>query len=258
MGGPQGGWYVKSVEKTFTVLGAFSEEEPLQSVSEVAAKADLSRAAARRFLLTLTELGYLSTDGTRFQLAPRVLNIGSAFLSSLTLPAIAEPHLKSLSGDLQETASVCILDDVHVVYVARITSPRLVSVAVHVGTRFPAWATSMGRVLLASLDETDLQDRLARSDVRRFTAKTVPSREALLTEIRNVRERGWSVVREEYEEGLSGVAVPVHRAGRVVAAANVSLHQSYGRAAGLEEVLLPRLRRAAEDISADYGIRLTG
>ena len=201
MGGPQGGWYVKSVEKTFTVLGAFSEEEPLQSVSEVAAKADLSRAAARRFLLTLTELGYLSTDGTRFQLAPRVLNIGSAFLSSLTLPAIAEPHLKSLSGDLQETASVCILDDVHVVYVARITSPRLVSVAVHVGTRFPAWATSMGRVLLASLDEADLQDRLARSDVRRFTAKTVPSREALLTEIRNVRERGWSVVREEYEEG---------------------------------------------------------
>ena len=251
-------WYVKSVEKTFAVLGAFTADSPRLSVSEVAAKADLSRAAARRFLLTLTELGYLSTDGTRFQLAPRVLNIGSAFLSSLTLPAIAEPHLKSLSGDLQETASVCILDDVHVVYVARITSPRLVSVAVHVGTRFPAWATSMGRVLLASLDETDLQDRLARSDVRRFTAKTVPSREALLTEIRNVRERGWSVVREEYEEGLSGVAVPVHRAGRVVAAANVSLHQSYGRTAGLEEVLLPRLRRAAEDISADYGIRLTG
>ncbi|MBF4995077.1 helix-turn-helix domain-containing protein [Arthrobacter gandavensis] len=258
MGAPHGDWYVKSVEKTFTVLGAFSEETPLQSVSEVAAKADLSRAAARRFLLTLTELGFLSTDGARFQLAPRVLNIGSAFLSSLTLPAIAEPHLKSLSGDLQETASVCILDDVHVVYVARITSPRLVSVAVHVGTRFPAWATSMGRVLLASLEEADLQDRLNRSDVRRFTASTVPSREALVAEIRKVRERGWSVVREEYEEGLSGVAVPVHRGGRVVAAANVSLHQPYGRTAGLEEVLLPRLRRAAEDISADYGIRQTG
>lgn len=258
MGAPQGDWYVKSVEKTFTVLGAFTEEEPLQSVSEVAAKADLSRAAARRFLLTLTELGYLSTDGARFHLAPRVLNVGSAFLSSLTLPAIAEPHLKQLSADLQETASVCILDDVHVVYVARVTSPRLVSVAVQVGTRFPAWATSMGRVLLASLDDADLQDRLARSDVRRFTPSTVPSREALQAEIRTVRERGWSVVREEYEEGLSGVAVPVHRGGRVVAAANVSLHQSYGRAAGLEEILLPRLRRAAEDISADYGIRLTG
>lgn len=253
-----GDWYVKSVEKAFTVLGAFTEERPLQSVSEVAAAADLSRAAARRFLLTLTELGYLSTDGTRFQLAPRVLNIGSAFLSNLTLPAIAEPHLKSLSADLQETASLCILDDVHVVYVARITSPRLVSVAVHVGTRFPAWATSMGRVLLASLDEPDLKDRVQRSDIRRFTANTVPDRDALLAEIRSVRERGWSVVREEYEEGLSGVAVPVHRAGRVVAAANVSLHQPFGRAAGLEEVLLPRLRTAAEAISADYGIRLTG
>lgn len=253
-----GDWYVKSVEKAFTVLGAFTEERPLQSVSEVAAAADLSRAAARRFLLTLTELGYLSTDGTRFQLAPRVLNIGSAFLSNLTLPAIAEPHLKSLSADLQETASLCILDDVHVVYVARITSPRLVSVAVHVGTRFPAWATSMGRVLLASLDESDLKDRVRRSDIRRFTANTVPDRDALLAEIRSVRERGWSVVREEYEEGLSGVAVPVHRAGRVVAAANVSLHQPFGRAAGLEEVLLPRLRTAAEAISADYGIRLTG
>lgn len=123
MGTAQGDWYVKSVEKAFAVLGTFTEEKPLQSVSEVAAGADLSRAAARRFLLTLAELGYLSTDGARFQLAPRVLNIGSAFLSNLTLPAIAEPHLKSLSADLQETASVCILDDVHVVYVARVTSP---------------------------------------------------------------------------------------------------------------------------------------
>ncbi|MGW9403806.1 IclR family transcriptional regulator domain-containing protein [Arthrobacter sp. NPDC055585] len=258
MGRAHGDWYVKSVEKAFTVLGAFTEEKPLQSVSEVAAAADLSRAAARRFLLTLVELGYLSTDGTRYQLAPRVLNIGSAFLSNLTLPAIAEPHLKSLSADLQETASVCILDDVHVVYVARVTSPRLVSVAVHVGTRFPAWATSMGRVLLGTLDEADLLDRVRRSDVRRYTAHTVPTEEALLAEIGRVQETGWSVVREEYEEGLSGVAVPVHRAGRVVAAANVSLHRSYGRAGGLEEVLLPRLRQAAADISADYGIRLTG
>ena len=257
MDGTHGNWYVKSVEKTFTVLGAFTEEQPLQSVSEVAAKADLSRAAARRFLLTLTELGYLSTDGTRFSLAPRVLTIGSAFLSNLTLPALAEPHLKPLSADLQETASLCILDDVHVVYVARITSPRLVSGAVHVGTRFPAWATSMGRVLLGALDDADLQDRLERSDIRRLTPATIPSHSALLEEITRVRERGWSVVREEYEEGLSGVAVPVHRAGRVVAAANVSLHQSYSQAA-LEGVLLPRLRQAAADISADYSIRLTG
>ena len=258
MGEAREDWYVKSVEKTFTVLSVFTEEKPLQSVSEVAAAADLSRAAARRFLLTLCELGYLSTDGSRFQLTPRVLNIGSAFLSSLTLPALAEPHLKALSADLQETASVCILDDVHVVYVARITSPRLVSVAVHVGTRFPAWATSMGRVLLAALDDTDLQDRLDRSDIRRYTASTVPSREALITELGKVRDRGWSVVREEYEEGLSGVAVPVYRAGRVVAAANVSLHQPYGKTISIEDVLLPRLRRAAQDISSDYGIRLTG
>lgn len=247
------GWYVKSVEKTFAVLGAFTEDAPAKSVSEVAAAADLSRAAARRFLLTLTELGYLSSDGVRFQLAPRSLNIGSAFLSNLTLPAIAEPHLKSLSSDLQETASVCILDGEHVVYVARVTAPRLVSVAVHVGTRFPAWATSMGRVLLSSLDPADLDSRLDRSEIRRYTANTIADRRRLSEELAGVRARGWAVVREEYEEGLSGVAVPIRRGNQVVAAANVSLHQHRG--ASLGDVVLPRLVQAAEAISADYGIR---
>lgn len=251
-------WYVKSVEKTFAVLGAFTAESPRLSVSEVAAAADLSRAAARRFLLTLADLGYLSGDGARYQLAPRSLNIGSAFLSSLTLPALAEPHLKTLSADLQETASVCILDGEHIVYVARITSPRLVSVAVHVGTRFPAWATSMGRVLLAALEPEDMESRLDRSDLRPYTPNTLWDRAALLDEIDGVRQRGWSVVLEEYEEGLSGVAVPIHQGNAVVAAANVSLHHRNPTGPALSETVLPRLRDAAAAISADYGIRVTG
>lgn len=254
----RGDWYVKSVEKTFAVLGAFTEDAPAQSVSEVAAAADLSRASARRFLLTLTDLGYLSSDGTRFQLAPRSLNIGSAFLSNLTLPAIAEPHLKALSAELQETASVCILDGEYVVYVARVTSPRLVSVAVHVGTRFPAWATSMGRVLLSHLEPADLEARLERSDIRPLTMTTIGGRSELVKELAAVRGRGWSVVREEYEEGLSGMAVPIRRGNKVVAAANVSLHQHHRTASSLNDVVLPRLVRAAEAISADYGIRQPG
>ena len=254
MAGDRGSWYVKSVEKTFAVLDAFTAESPRLSVSDVAAAADLSRAAARRFLMTLAELGYVSLHEGRYQLAPRSLSIGSSFLSGLTLPAVAEPHLRALAADLMETTSLCVLDDTRIVYVSRVISPRLVSVSVNVGTSFPAWATSMGRVLLAGLEPADLQDRLARSDIRPYTARTVSSAEQLRAELDVVRRQGWSVVRAELEEGLSGVAVPVRLGSRVVAAANVSLHRHRG-AEAVEQVVLPRLRDAAGKISADYGIR---
>ena len=254
MGGDQDGWYVKSVEKTFAVLEAFTVEAPLRTVSDVAAAADLSRAAARRFLLTLTHLGYLAAEDGRFRLAPRSLDIGSAFLNNLTLPAIAEPHLKALAGRLQETTSLCVLDGDHVVYVARVSSPRLVSVSVNVGTRFPAWATSMGRVLLAHLEPEAREQHLQGLQIRPFTSRTLTGIDALRSELEAVRGQGWSVVRGELEEGLSGVAVPVRLGSRVVAAANVSLHRHRGPD-DVEATVLPALRESAENISADYGIR---
>ena len=204
----QPAYFVKSVEKAFDVLLAFTPDSPRLTVSQVATKADMTRASARRFLLTLTDLGYLRADGAHFELTPRSLDIGRSFLANLSLPRVAEPHLKSLAAGLNETTSLCILDGTDVVYVACVPSPRLLSVSISVGTRFPAWATSMGRVLLAALSEPELQAYFDSVHLQRFTERSVGSVDQLRTEIDTARAKGWSMVSQELEEGLRGVAVP--------------------------------------------------
>ncbi|MCC3265055.1 IclR family transcriptional regulator domain-containing protein [Arthrobacter gengyunqii] len=253
--GAGGGYYVKSTEKTLAVLSSFTPEHPRLSVSAVAAATDLSRAAARRFLLTLRDLGYLRSDGTLFELAPRSLDIGSAFLATLSLPTVAEPHLKMLAEDLGETTSLCVLDGMHVVYVARFTAPRLVHVSVNVGTRFPAWATSMGRILIAALEPAEREAHLAAVELRPLTPHTVSSLAELRAEVELAGTRGWSRVTDELEGGLRGVAVPVSRAGKVVAAANVSLQTHRDPDESLEDSVIPQLRSAAERITADLNFR---
>lgn len=247
--------YVKAVEKTFAVLGAFTTEQPRLSVSSVAGAAGLSRAASRRFLLTLCDLGYLSSDGPLFQLAPRSLDIGSAFLANLSLPSVAEPHLKALASELGETTSLCILDGMHVVYVARVAPPRLVHVSVHVGTRFPAWATSMGRVLIAGLAPEEREAHLAAVEFQPYTRNSVSTREGLRAEVELARSRGWARVTDELEGGLRGVAVPVRRGGEVVAAANVSLQMHRPDGESVEDEVVPRLKAAAALIAADISVR---
>lgn len=248
------GYYVKSVEKAFAILGAFTPDVPEHTVSTAAAAAGTSRAAARRFLLTLRDLGYLGFDGTAFRLAPRTLDVAAAYLAHLSLPQVAEQHLKQLSAELGETTSLCILDGTDVVYVSRITSLRLLRVAVNVGTRFPAWATSMGRVLLAQLPAEELETYFADVRLQQYTRSTVSSVAELREEVLLAGIRGWSKVTDELEDGLRGVAVPVRGAdGTVVAAANVSLqlHSSDG----VETTVLPLLRAAADRISRDLGSR---
>lgn len=247
--------YVKSVEKTFAVLLAFTSAEPRLTVSQVAVKADLSRAAARRFLLTLTDLGYLQMVGTFFELTPRTMDIGASFMANLTLPRIAEPHLKSLAAKLDETTSVCILDRTDIVYVARVAAPRLVSISINVGTRFPAWATSMGRVLLAGLDRAERETYFDSIKLEQFTDHTVSSINQLRTAVEEAGRIGWAVVSGELENGLRGVAVPVRRDNQVVAAVNVSLQ---GHRIGQESVdrdIVPLLQSAASQIGDDYGGR---
>ena len=253
--GADEGYYVKSVEKTLAVLRAFTPEQPRLSVSAVAGAADMSRAAARRFLLTLCDLGYLSSDGPLYALAPRSLDIGSAFLATLSLPTLAEPHLKALAAELGETTSLCILDGMHVVYVARVTPPRLVHVSVHVGTRFPAWATSMGRVLIAALEPQAREAHLNAVELHPYTPHSVSSLEELRAEVELAGRRGWARVTDELEGGLRGVAVPVSRGGTVVAAANVSLQMHRDPDLSLEETVVPMLKAAAERITADLSIR---
>jgi IclR family transcriptional regulator, pca regulon regulatory protein len=171
--------FVQSLARGLSVIRAFDSGTPTLTLSDVARRTGLTRAAARRFLLTLADLGYVRFDGRLFSLSPRVLELGYAYLSSLSLPDIAEPHLEWLVGQLGESSSMSVLDDDDVVYVARVPTSRIMTVAINVGTRFPAYATSMGRVLLAGLDQDDLDAYLKRVDLRPLTPSTVADAESL-------------------------------------------------------------------------------
>jgi IclR family transcriptional regulator, pca regulon regulatory protein len=244
--------YVQSLARGLAVLRAFGPGSAELTLSEVARRTDLTRAAARRFLLTLVDLGYVRFDGRLFSLTPRVLELGYAYLSSLTLPDIAEPHLEWLVREVGESSSMSVLDGDEVVYVARVPTSRIMTVAINVGTRFPAYATSMGRVLLAGLDEAAFDAYLARADLRPLTDSTVADPEALRREVRRVGEQGWAMVDQELEAGLRSIAAPVrNRSGAVAAAVNVSSHVSRISKDTARRRLLPALLEAVRRIEAD-------
>lgn len=251
-------YFVKSVEKAFDVLRAFAPDTPRLTVTQIAAKADMTRASARRFLLTLTDLGYLRADGPHFTLTARSLEVGSSFLANLSIPDIAERHLRSLAAELNETTSLCILDGTEVVYVACIASPRLLNVSISVGTRFPAWATSMGRVLLAALSDLELNAYFDSVQLQRFTERSIGSLDQLRSEVDLARAKGWSMVSQELEEGLRGVAVPVWCGSGVVAAVNVSLQTHRAPPDTIEQTVVPLLQEAARQIGLDYDGRTAG
>jgi len=246
--------FVQSLERGLAVIRAFDKDHPQLTLSEVAAITGVTRAAARRFLLTLVRLGYVRADGRVFSLSPRVLELGYAYLSSLSLPQVALPHLEALVAEVNESSSVSVLDGPDVVYVARVPTLRIMTVAISVGTRFPAYATSMGRVLLANLLDEDLEAYLEKVQLDRLTNRTVTSRSALKAELSRVRAQGWALVDQELEEGLRAVAAPIRdRAGRVVAAINVSAHASRTSLESMRRTLVPPLVAAAARISADLG-----
>jgi IclR family transcriptional regulator, pca regulon regulatory protein len=251
----RGPHFVQSLERGLAVIRSFDAAAPELTLSEVARAAGLTRAAARRFLLTLVDLGYVRTDGRLFALSPRVLELGYAYLSSLSLPEVAEPHLERLVSEVHESSSVSVLDGGDVVYVARVPTSRIMTVAINVGTRFPAYATSMGRVLLAGLPDDELDDYLARATLTRLTPRTATSATALRAEIERVRAQGWALVDQELEVGLRAVAAPIRdRTGRVVAAVNVSAHASRTSLDTMRRDLLPPLLAAAARIEADLQV----
>ena len=244
--------FVQSLERGLDVIRALSLAGQGRTLSDVARDTGLTRASARRFLLTLEELGYVRSDDRRFVLTPRVLELGYAFLSSLTLPQIAQPHLRELVEQVHESSSVSVLDGADVVYVAREPTQRIMTVAISVGTRFPAYATSMGRVLLAGLVDGQLDEFLETAELRALTAATVTDRERLRKVLDRVRRQGWALVDQELEDGLRSVAVPIRNsAAEVVAAMNLSTHVSRRTAAAIREELLPPLREAAGRIERD-------
>ncbi|GAB3205117.1 IclR family transcriptional regulator [Marinactinospora thermotolerans] len=247
--------YVQSLERGLAVIRAFTPEAPTMTLSDVARATGLTRAAARRFLLTLADLGYVRTDGRLFSLTPRVLELGYAYLSSAGLPEVVQPHLERLVAEVRESSSVSVLDGDDVVYVARVATSRIMAVSINVGTRFPAYATSMGRVLLAGRSPEELGAYLERLQMRRLTAHTLSSPARLRAELDRVRAQGWAIVDQELEEGLRSVAAPIRdREGRVVAAANVSTHASRTSIEDIRRDLLPPLLAATARIEADLEI----
>jgi IclR family pca regulon transcriptional regulator len=252
-------YFVQSLERGLAVIRAFDARHRELTLSDVARKCDLTRAAARRFLLTLADLGYVRTDGRLFSLTPRVLELGYSFLSGLSLPEVAQPHLERLVAEVHESSSVSVLDGDDVVYVARVPTRRIMTVAINVGTRFPAYATSMGRVLVAHLSGEQVDAYLERVELTRLTGRTVSSVAALRAELKQVREQGYAIVDQELEEGLRSMAAPVRdRSGKVTAAVNVSVHASRTSVGFLRAELLPALLAAAERITADLRVTTPG
>jgi IclR family transcriptional regulator, pca regulon regulatory protein len=244
--------FVQSLDRGLAVIRAFGPGRERLSLSDVARETGLTRAAARRFLLTLVKLGYVRSDGREFSLRPRVLELGYAYLSGLAMPEIAAPHLEELVAQVRESSSISVLDGDHIVYIARVPTKRIMTVAISVGTRFPAYATSMGRVLLAGMSQGDLDRYLADADFESFTGRTITEPERLSEIVREVARQGYAIVDQELEEGLRAIAAPIHGASdAVIAAINVSAHASRVSLAAMRTELLPALLETARRIEAD-------
>ncbi len=247
-----GSGYLQSLARGLAVITAFGPSLRRPTLSELAQATGLPRATVRRALITFRQLGYVRADGNRFCLLPRVLELGYAPLTGLSLGTLVEPHLTRLVGQVHESASVSVLSGDDIRYVARVPTVRIMSVAIAVGTRFPAYATAMGRVLLAGLPDADRAAYLQRVRTEPLTRHTVTDVGRLGRALDEAARDGYALVREELEDGLQSIAVPVRdRAGRVVAAANVSTHAARVCAVTAREVLLPALRAVVAAIEAD-------
>lgn len=244
--------HVQSLERGLAVICAFTPERPELTLSDAARAIGVSRSTARRSLLTLQYLGYVAQVDGRFHLLPRVLDLGYAYLSSLGLPEIAQPHLEALTADLHEASSVAVLDGSDIVYVNRVSTERIMRITISVGTRFPAYATSMGRVMLAARSDAWISEFLDRTPLEPFNANTVTDRDKFMAVLADARSVGYSLVDQELERGLRSIAVPIHNGrGDVIAAANVSLYVISGSPQEIKRRVLTRLRQAADAIERD-------
>ena len=213
---------LQSLERGIAVIQVFSRERPALTLSEVARLTGITRATARRILLTLEDLGHVRSDGRLFSLTPRVLTLGWAYLSSLNLWETAQPLMEELTKETNESCSAATLDLPDVVYVARVPTSRIMTIALGIGTRLPAHCTSMGRVLLAALPDPELEDFLATARLEAYTDRTITDVDRLRRTIHGVRDQGWALVDQELEIGLRSIAAPLRVDGRTIAAINVS------------------------------------
>ncbi len=244
--------FVQSLQRGLAVIRAFDAENPTLTLSDVARSTGLARAAARRFLLTLVDLGYIRVDGRQFRLSPQVLELGRAYLSSLRIPQIALPHLQDVTDELRESSSLAILDGTDIVYVAHAPAKRILSITINIGTRDPAFATSLGRVLLAGQDDEWLDNYLDTIELPAITPRTISTPDKLRAELMRIRRQGWALVDQELEDGLRAIAAPIHdEHGNVTAAANLAVHASRWNNDAIRQTLLPRLLQTTTAIDRD-------
>lgn len=241
--------YVQSLARGLAVLRSVAGDRASATLAEIAARSGLSRAVARRLVLTLQHLGYVQAAGREFRLTPRVLDLGYGFLGARDLTDLAQPWMERLAHQVNESCSMAVLDGRDIVYVARVSVRKVMTVSLAVGARLPAYCTSMGRVLLAGLPPERLEIWLAGLEPRRYTSRTVVDPARLRRIVENVRREGFVWVEQELETGLCSLAVPLHdRAGQVVSALNLGMpfHADARRRARRE--LLPALRQTAREI----------
>jgi len=235
--------HMAALEKGLAVIECFDAAHDKLTIADVARATDLSRAAARRCLLTLAKLGYAEFDGKFFRLTPRVLRLGHAWLASSALPQLVQPFLERLSEETHESSSACLLDGHEIVYIGRSAQRRIMSVGLSVGTRLPAFCTSMGRVLLAFRDPADAQQRIIAGKPRALTPRTVADPAKLAAILAGVREQGHCIVDQELELGLISLAMPLFNArGEVIAAFNISGQVQRSSAGDMVARFLPQMR----------------
>jgi IclR family pca regulon transcriptional regulator len=248
--------YVQSLARGLSVIKAFGKSTPSMTLSEVARRAGLTRATARRILWTLHRLGYVHTDGRNFTLAVRTLDLGYAYLSSMNLWEAAQPYMEEVVKHVHESCSASVLDDTEIVYVARVPTHRIMTITLGIGSRLPAYPTSMGRVLLSGLSPEELDAYFRRVRLERLTERTVVDPKRLRQIIEDVRRRGWAMVDQELEQGVRSIAVPIRDgSGAIAAGMNVSGHVSRVSNATLVQKFRPHLQRAAERVEAAIALR---
>ncbi|MBC2885496.1 IclR family transcriptional regulator [Ochrobactrum sp. CM-21-5] len=241
--------FVGGFAKGLRVIEAFGEDKPRLSITDVSRITGLDRATARRCLLTLSQLGYAEYDGKFFMLLPKILRLGHAYLSTTPLPTIIQPHLDRLSEIVGESASASVLDGTEIVYIARASQMRVMSINLMAGSRLPAYCASMGRVLLAWLDEAEARSVLERTELKPRTPFTRTYPDQLIEELKHIRVQGYAINDQELELGLRSIAIPVfdHR-GMVVAAINIGAPVAHVEVRDLIERVLPAMRAVQAEL----------
>ncbi|HVR77307.1 MAG TPA: IclR family transcriptional regulator C-terminal domain-containing protein [Acidimicrobiia bacterium] len=246
--------FIQSLERGLAVMNSFSRDRRIQTLSEVAEMTGLTRATARRVLLTLAELGYVHQSSRSFSLTPKVLDLGYSYLSSLQIVELAQHPMERLVEEVRESSSMSVLDGSEIVYVARVPTKRIMTISLALGSRLPAYPTSMGRVLLGGLSDQEIDDYLEKTQFEQLTPHTITDPVELRKVIEVVRTEGYALVDQELEEGVRSIAAPITNGrGKVLAAMNISGHASRVTVETMLEEFRPRLLATARTISESAG-----